>query len=93
MLAILNGLINTTGMRHNPDERYMSAGEGKCWEMFHPGLNNSPHCMEEEGHEGDHQGANLSWPEEPQVDAETALEFLNAYRPYSEWNSRYCTKS
>jgi len=67
-------------MRHDPGERLASAGEGKCWEIFHPGLKISPYCVEELDHEQDHKGFGLRWTEEPQVDAETAERFLKAYR-------------
>lgn len=66
-------------MRYDPGERYRSAGEDKCWEMFHPELGGGPHCAKDLGHEDAHQGNGLSWAEEPQVDAETAKRFLGAY--------------
>lgn len=48
--------------------------------MFHPELKSGPYCRKDAGHDDSHRGNNLTWPCEPQVDAETAQRFLNAYR-------------
>lgn len=59
---------------------YDKAGEGKCWELWHAGVNQSPRCELDLDHEGDHKGNGMSWPKEPAVDAEAATKFLAYYR-------------
>lgn len=62
------------GFDHN------AGNESKCWEMFHPEVRSGPVCSKDVGHEEPHEGSGIRWREEPQVDTETALRFLKAYR-------------
>ncbi len=61
-------------------EHYNDAGRGECWELWHPGVTQSPHCGLKLNHKGDHEGNGMVWSKEPAVDAETAAKFLSYYR-------------
>lgn len=64
----------------HPD--YAKAGDGKCWELWHPYVQSGhgPYCHLEEGHEGDHCGFGLTWATSPNVDKAVAAKFLDCYR-------------